>query len=915
MKISLKIIFIFLVLGFGISNAQEIQDTLKSRITLNFKPKYNLDTNYFNIFPKKYNNKKVALVLSGGGARGIAQIGVLDALEENDINIDLIVGTSIGSVIGGLYSSGENSEQLKKIVENIDWVNKLSLTNRYERESLFLEQKQTQDKSLLSISLDGFIPEIPSSISSGYNMLKFINLLFINSYLKPKSSFRDLSIPFISVATDLDKGERVDIKRGNISEAVKASLTFPLLYSPTIINGRNLVDGGLTSNIPVDVAKENGADFTIAINSTSPLWSRDELDNPINTADQIVSITMAKLNELQLSRANFVITPDIGNFLATNFTDFNYLISQGKYSALSEMKNLKAKIDSIEDLSSNNYNNFVISPRIEFNSENIPDSIKYDIILAQSNQFVRYTTIEKTLKKIYNLGIYQNVFADVYRDSQGVIIKYNLIANPVLFDVKIQGKFNFLDSLMTAFKQENIGNVINSKSAYQLYENIYEHLRNNNLPVAEIQQFYFNPDEGVLEIKISDGSINNIYLKGNKLTNNDVILRELKISDNKIAYYKDFEETLSNIFSTNLFKQISIDFDYSHNEYKPDVIINLIEKSSKNLRLSMRADNERNLQLFADLRDENLFGTNNELGLNAFGGLRNREFKFELKSNRFFSTYYTYNLNFFYKFWDIYSYEQVIDADNDKYNRNYLGDFTDVNYGISFTLGKQLERLGTVYGQLIFEKLKTDDNVPGNKNQSEFNVLKLTFGGKIDTRDKIPFPTKGTVVDFSYQSAQDNLIGNLSYSILNLDFEYNISINNFNTIKPKFTFGFGDKTTPISEQFALGGENSFYGMVENELRGRQILLISLEYRYNLPFKLFFDTYLLARYDIGQIWDNAEDVRFKDLRHGMGLSLQFDTPVGKASFSGGRSLIINKGFTNNSFIWGPYTFYFSIGYDF
>lgn len=104
-------------------------------------------------------------------------------------------------------------------------------------------------------------------------------------------------------------------------------------------------------------------------------------------------------------------------------------------------------------------------------------------------------------------------------------------------------------------------------------------------------------------------------------------------------------------------------------------------------------------------------------------------------------------------------------------------------------------------------------------------------------------------------------------------------------------------------------------MFEDELRGRQILSASLEYRYLLPVKLFFDTYLLARYDLGRIWENSSDIRFKDLRHGFGISAAFDTPVGKASFSAGKTLIINKGLAKDSFIWGPNTFYFSIGYDF
>jgi len=147
--ISLKIlilVFLLILCQCGLFS-QQLSDTNKNYIRLNFKPKYNLDTNNFNVFPKKFNKKNIALVLSGGGARGFTQIGVLETLEKNNVDIDLIVGTSIGSVIGGLYSSGYSVNDLKKTFKEIDWTGKLSLTDKYQREALFLEQKQRQDKS------------------------------------------------------------------------------------------------------------------------------------------------------------------------------------------------------------------------------------------------------------------------------------------------------------------------------------------------------------------------------------------------------------------------------------------------------------------------------------------------------------------------------------------------------------------------------------------------------------------------------------------------------------------------------------------------------------------------------------------------------------------------------------------------
>ena len=154
----------------------------------------------------------------------------------------------------------------------------------------------------------------------------------------------------------------------------------------------------------------------------------------------------------------------------------------------------------------------------------------------------------------------------------------------------------------------------------------------------------------------------------------------------------------------------------------------------------------------------------------------------------------------------------------------------------------------------------------------------------------------------------------MSFSKFFIGIEQFFSLSRMNNFNPSFRFGFADNTTPLIEQYSLGGQNSFYGMVENQLTGRQLLAASFEYRYELPVKLFFDTYVSTRYDIGNVWETAEAIRARDLRHGLGFSVSFDTPIGESSFAVGRTFLIKKGLTTNSFIFGPYTFYYSLGYS-
>lgn len=894
------------------SSSEIIQDT----VALNLKIRDNTDTNYFNIFSKSFSDKKTALVLSGGGARGIAQLGIIEELEKNNIRIDMIVGTSMGSIIGGFYASGYNSGEIKNLLLNLNWKKALSLTNKYQRTSLFLEQKKIQDRSLLTIPLDGIKPVLlPSSFSNGQYLSEKINSYILNSRYHAKNDFTNLKIPFSAVATDLNSGKRVILDKGNLSESIKASFTFPLLYSPININGRELVDGGLTENIPTGVAKTLGADFIVAVNSTSPLKDNNELKDPINTADQILSISMTQLNKLQLKDANIVLTPDIKNFSATDFTNIDYLISEGKKNARDMMDKIISGIDSLEMSESRYFNNFIINPTVNVSSDYLQKEISDTLAKLTDKQFEKYTSIEKNLKMIYRTGFFSNVYAEIEREQNIAQISYFLESNPVLIDINTINSFSFLDSLINNFKQSNINKPANFIAYKNFHDELLGKLRNKGLSLVEITKFYFHNNSGSLEIVFSSGNIGGIEIKGNKSTNENVIAREIKANVFSVVNKSEINESIKNVMSTNLFGQVSFDYNFKKLRSDPLLNISVIEKNTKALRFTIKADNERNLQLLLDLRDENIFGTAIETGLLAAGGLRNRIYQLEIKSNQFFSLPLTFNLNSYYSFRDINTYIQMTDTVRNRFTVEKTGEYRNLrDGGLSFLFGTQLKRTGTIFAQVFFENQQIVNKTNSESLVEKLRILKLKFGGLFDTEDVLPFPSNGTLINFFYETSNNLLEGNLSFSKFYFSYEQYVSIANSQTLKPKFIFGFADRTTPLTEQYSIGGDKSFFGMVDDELRGRQILEFSLEYRYLFPYKIFFDTYFSFRYDLGNVWQVTDDIRFKDLRHGIGLTTAFDTPIGEASFSAGRSFIVKNGFNKNSFVFGPYNFYFSIGYD-
>lgn len=912
-------LLILLILIFKVDNSfsqNSSSEIVQDTVALNLKIRDNTDTNYFNIFSKSFSDKKTALVLSGGGARGIAQLGIIEELEKNNIRIDMIVGTSMGSIIGGFYASGYNTGEIKNLLLNLNWKKALSLTNKYQRTSLFLEQKKIQDRSLLTIPLDGIKPVLlPSSFSNGQYLSEKINSYILNSRYHAKNDFTSLKIPFSAVATDLNSGKRVILDKGNLSESIKASFTFPLLYSPININGRELVDGGLTENIPTGVAKTLGADFIVAVNSTSPLKDNDELKDPINTADQILSISMTQLNKLQLKDADIVLTPDIKNFSATDFTKIDYLISEGKKNARDLMDKIKSGIDSLEMSESRYFNNFIINPSVNVSSDYLQKEISDTLEKLTDKQFEKYTSIEKNLRMIYRTGYFSSVYAEIKREQNIAQISYFLESNPVLTDINTINSFGFLDSLINNFKRSNINKPANFIVYKHFHDDLLGKLRDKGLSLVEITKFYFHNNSGSLEIIFSNGNIGGIEIKGNNSTNENVIAREIKANVFSVVNKNEINESIKNVMSTNLFGQVSFDYNFKKLRSDPLLNISVIEKNTKALRFTIKADNERNLQLLLDLRDENIFGTAIETGLLAAGGLRNRIYLLEIKSNQFFSLPLTFNLNSYYSFRDINTYIQMTDTVKNKFTVEKTGEYRNLrNGGLSFLFGTQLKRTGTIFTQVFFENQQIVNKTNSESLVEKLRILKLKFGGSFDTEDVLPFPSNGSLINFFYETSNNLLEGNLSFSKFYFSYEQYLPVANSQTLKPKFIFGFADRTTPLTEQYSIGGEKSFFGMVDDELRGRQILEFSLEYRYLFPYKIFFDTYFSFRYDLGNVWQVTDDIRFKDLRHGIGLTAAFDTPIGEASFSAGRSFIVKNGFNNNSFVFGPYNFYFSIGYD-
>ncbi|MCD4751337.1 MAG: patatin-like phospholipase family protein [Thermoanaerobaculales bacterium] len=282
---------------------------------------------------------RIGLVLSGGGARGNAHVGVLKVLEELRIPIDFIAGTSMGAIIGGLYSVGVSPTEMEEILAETDW--RELLDDRPPRRHLPFRQKVDDQTYLVPFEagFNGGSFQIPSGLISGQKLGFALQLMVLQA--AGIDDFDRLPIPFRAVATDLENGEMVVLRGGDLGQAMRASMSLPGIFSPIEIDDRLLVDGGLARNLPVDVARDMGADVIIAVDVGQPLPDKDELASIGQVTRQVIGMQIVKNVEEQALHADVLIRPELDGFGSFQFEKSSEMVPFGEVAAQSVAADLE----------------------------------------------------------------------------------------------------------------------------------------------------------------------------------------------------------------------------------------------------------------------------------------------------------------------------------------------------------------------------------------------------------------------------------------------------------------------------------------------------------------------------------------------------------------------------------------------
>lgn len=281
---------------------------------------------------------KIGVVLSGGGAKGLAHIGVLKVLEEAGIEIDYIGGTSMGAIVGGLYASGYSATELDSIFGELDA--DALLRDYTPRGSKNFFEKKNDEMYALTLPFKGFKIGFPTALSKGLYNYTTVNRL--TEHVRHVRDFNKLPIPFVCIATDIETGREVVLNKGILPDAILASGAFPSLYSPVEIEGRLLIDGGVTNNYPIEEVKKMGADIIIGVDVQDPLKNRDEINGATGILVQINNYQMIQKMEGKRKATDIYIKPDIEGYTVIAFEEGRAIIDKGEEAARKILDTLKA---------------------------------------------------------------------------------------------------------------------------------------------------------------------------------------------------------------------------------------------------------------------------------------------------------------------------------------------------------------------------------------------------------------------------------------------------------------------------------------------------------------------------------------------------------------------------------------------
>lgn len=388
---------------------------------------------------------KVGLVLSGGGAKGFAHIGVLKVLEEAGVRVDYIAGTSMGAIVGSMYASGYNAKEIDSLMRTFDF--EVLLQDEIPRKSKPFYEKERGEKYALTFPLQKGKIGIPKAFSKGQNILNLTTDLL--QHVDTIKDFNKLPIPFLCIATNLETGEQELLNSGFLPKAVQASSAFPTLLEPVEIHDKVLVDGGIVNNFPVFEVKKMGADIIIGIDLKSDFDKEDELNSALEILNQIINFQMYKDHDKRVEMTDVYMHPNMNSYKVTSFDKLEEIVKIGeeiarsnfdRFKEIARQQNYKRKPIYRKDKPQKIV---VKTIEIDGNKDYTRTYVKGKMQLYKKDT-LNYQEFVEGINNLSATGNFSNIQYNIEEESDGSVIKLKLKQNDISTYVKFAAHYDNL---------------------------------------------------------------------------------------------------------------------------------------------------------------------------------------------------------------------------------------------------------------------------------------------------------------------------------------------------------------------------------------------------------------------------------------------------------------------------------------
>lgn len=752
---------------------------------------------------------RLGLVLSGGSSRGIVHIGIIDALEKHGLQPDLVIGTSMGSIIGGLYAAGYTPSEMTREIETLDWTTLFFDPPRRQVQSLW--HKRHQNHLLLTLGLKDDKIRIPSGFLRAHLVYNMLNDRTIRASFLADFDFRYLPHPFRTVATNLQTGEVYVFDRGPLADAMRASMAVPISFTPFVKDSVYLVDGGLVNNMPTDLARAAGMDYVIACDAVSPMHLYKEFDTLSLVAGQTLKVIVKQQTLAASEHADIVIEPDLGKHRGYDFSGLQHIIEKGREATRSHLDSIRIGLTKMTDQPLG----VCRRVRIQGNTGRT-DAFYRQFIQIDRQKSLTRADLNTFLQKIWETGRVRNARIVIETRQDSCVATLHVVENSSVQQIKFEGNSRLSHLLLTNMLGVPRNRPLNwnlLRAGVARIDSLYLQ-RGFTLGAVDSVAFIDN----TLTVWLEEGRIQQVRFDGAHHTKKRILRAMTTVRKGQFFRLPAVQQDVERLYGLGFFDAVRYRV-----EKRPEggitLIYEVIEKPAGQLQFGARYDDRDRFVGAIRIGTNNLVGTGRQL----FAEMRYGGYKLFSLEYLGLDIATPYRISFKTS----YHERKQFRWDRTTRKKTHSTEYQWVNRA-SVSRPLLLNRLDGLFSlELNRAVYKENDFAPDGR------CISVTSGLYYDTLDDLAFPSQGQRWIGRGRVSDDGFGSEFDFAQFEFMGQVALSPMPSVTVLPEWQFNTADGDVPRQHLTTYGGATSFPGLAQDAYEFMDATRLGLDVRVRL----------------------------------------------------------------------------------